>query len=170
MPSEPKATSPSSAPAEKAAPAHVKKLVFWSLASLLGVVAIVATGVGLSAGVSAYKRAQQRASAENGVRLARIEVRRADLVARAQVVVAEAGAQARYQQAVGIRRAQDKIRQTLTAPYLQYEAIQAQKAAATSGRNNTLIYLPSGTSGVPLVQDPQNVNRQSTTASGPAAP
>ena len=35
----------------------------------------------------------------------------------------------------------------------------APKAAATSGRNNTLVYLPSGTSGVPLVQDPQNVNR-----------
>jgi hypothetical protein len=52
------------------------------------------------------------------------------------------------------------ISRTLTSRYLQYQAFQAQQAVATSGRNNTLIYLPSGTSGVPLVQDPQNVNRQ----------
>ena len=56
------------------------------------------------------------------------------------------------------------ISRTLSANYLQHEAIQAQKAIATSGRNNTLIYVPSG-GNVPLVQDPQNVNRRrSTTA------
>jgi hypothetical protein len=51
------------------------------------------------------------------------------------------------------------IARGLTPSYLQYEAIQAQKAVATSGRNNTLIYLPSGSGGVPLVQDPQTINR-----------
>jgi hypothetical protein len=54
----------------------------------------------------------------------------------------------------------------LTPQYLQYEAIQAQKAIATSGRNNTLIYLPSGRTGVPLVQDPQNVNRLKSSTGG----
>jgi hypothetical protein len=65
----------------------------------------------------------------------------------------------RFAEAVGIRRAQNEISQTLTSHYLQYEAIRAQKAVATSGRNNTLICIPSGGNGVPLVQDPQNVNR-----------
>jgi len=51
------------------------------------------------------------------------------------------------------QRAQDEISKTLTDRYLQYLAIQAQKSVGTSGRNNTLIYLPSGTNGVPLVQD-----------------
>jgi flagellar basal body-associated protein FliL len=51
------------------------------------------------------------------------------------------------------------ISRTLTANYLQHEAIRAQKAIAASGRNNMLIYVPSGAN-VPLVQDPQNVNRR----------
>jgi hypothetical protein len=58
-----------------------------------------------------------------------------------------------------VQRAQKEISRTLTGHYLQHEAIQAQKAVATSGRNNTLIYVPSGSNGVPLTQDPQNVNR-----------
>ena len=78
---------------------------------------------------------------------------------RAQIEATEANAQKRFAQAVGIRRAQDEIASSLTGHYLQYEAIQAQKAVATSGRNNTLIYVPSGSNGVPLFQDPQNVNR-----------
>lgn len=161
MPPEQKPTRSSSEvpPTETARPSIVKRVVGWSLALLIGIAALTATGIGLSTVASAYSRSQQRVSAENDVQLARIGVRRAQLVARAQIVVAEADAQARYQEAVGMRRAQDEIQKTLTNSYLQYEAIQAQRAIATSGRNNTLIYLPSGTSGVPLVQDPQNVNR-----------
>jgi Sec-independent protein translocase protein TatA len=132
-----------------------KKVTLWSLAVLLGITALTATGVGLSAGLKAFKRAEQRADAENRIRLTRIETKRA----RAQIATTEAQAQARYRDAVGRRRAQDEIRRTLTGRYLQYQAIQAQKSIGTSGRNNTLIYLPSGSSGVPLVQDPQNVNR-----------
>lgn len=33
-------------------------------------------------------------------------------------------------------------------------AIQAQEQTAASGRNNTIIYVPAGPSGVPLVQTP----------------
>jgi hypothetical protein len=39
-------------------------------------------------------------------------------------------------------------------------------AIATSGRNNTLIYMPSGPTGVPLVQDPQNINRLKSSSGG----
>jgi hypothetical protein len=140
----------------------IAKIILWSLAALLGITVLTATGVGLSAGVTAYQRAQQRTDAHNRVELTRIERNRAraqTLVARAQIATTEARAQARYQDAIGARRAQDEISRTLTARYLQYQAIQAQQAVATSGRNNTLIYLPSGAGGVPLVQDPQSVNR-----------
>ena len=94
--------------------------------------------------------------------LTHIAIRRAEqqaLITRAQIEATQADADKRFAEAVGIRRAQNEISSTLTAHYLQYEAIQAQKAVATSGRNNTLIYVPSGPDGVPLTQDPQNVNR-----------
>jgi hypothetical protein len=139
-----------------------KKVTLWSLAVLLGITALTATGVGLSWGLKAYKRAELRADARNRVQITRIDSKRASaqaLIARAQIATTVAQAQARYQDAVGTRRAQDEISRTLTGRYLQYQAIQAQKAIGTSGRNNTLIYLPSGSGGVPLVQDPQNVNR-----------
>jgi hypothetical protein len=141
---------------------NVGKIVAWSVGILLGVVVLTGTGIGLSAGVQAYKRAEQRANAENLVRVTRIEIGQAQqqaLVARAQVAAAKADAEKQYQEAIGVRRAQDVIARGLTPQYLQYEAIQAQKAVATSGRNNTLIYLPSGSGGVPLVQDPQTINR-----------
>jgi hypothetical protein len=136
----------------------VKRLIFWSITSVMGLTLITATGVGLALGVSAYNRAEQRANANNRVRLARIEARREETAALAGIAVARANAAAQYEDAVGVRRSQAEISRNLTAPYLQYEAIQAQRAVATSGRNNTLIYLPAGNSGVPLVSDPENLN------------
>jgi hypothetical protein len=159
-PSQSHQKTPASDPAKK--PATVTKIVAWSAGILIGVVVTVGAGIGLSAAVQAYHRAEQRANAENLVRLTHIEIRRAEqqaLVARAGVATAQANAESQYQQAIGVRRAQGVIAGGLTPQYLQYEAIQAQKAVATSGRNNTLIYLPSGSGGVPLVQDPQTVNR-----------
>jgi hypothetical protein len=152
--------TPSSDSAKK--PGTVTKIVAWSAGILVGVVVTVGAGIGLSAAVQAYHRAEQRANAENLVQLTRIEIRRAEqqaLVARAGVATAKANAESQYQEAIGVRRAQGVIARGLTPSYLQYEAIQAQKAVATSGRNNTLIYLPSGSGGVPLVQDPQTINR-----------
>jgi hypothetical protein len=134
----------------------------WGVGILIGVLAIVATGVGLSLAVNVYHRAEARANANNRVALSRIAIKQAkqqSLVSYAQLGAARADAQRRYTEAVGIRRAEDVIAGKLTSQYLQYLAIQAQMAVATSGRNNTLIYLPSGNSGVPLVQDPQIANR-----------
>lgn len=140
----------------------VTRLVLWGSAALLTIVVLVGVGIGMSAAVKAYGRAEQRADAENSVTLTHIAINRARqqaLITRAQIEATQANAEKRYQDAVGIRRAQNEISSTLTGAYLQHEAIQAQKAVATSGRNNTLIYVPSGSNGVPLVQDPQNVNR-----------
>jgi hypothetical protein len=150
------------APESAKKPTTVNRIVAWSFGTILGVAVLTGTGIGLSAGVQAYNRAEQRANAQNRVQLTRIEIRRAEqqaLVARAGVATAQANAEQQYQQAIGVRRAQDVITKGLSPQYLQYEAIQAQKAVATSGRNNTLIYLPSGSGGVPLVQDPQTINR-----------
>jgi TolA-binding protein len=139
-----------------------RKFSLWGFAAVLSFVLLVAVGVAVSAGVQAYSRAEKRADAENQVRLTHIAINRAKqqaLITRAQIEATQADAEKRFAEAVGIRRAQNEISQTLTSHYLQYEAIQAQKAVATSGKNNTLIYVPSGGNGVPLVQDPQNVNR-----------
>jgi hypothetical protein len=34
---------------------------------------------------------------------------------------------------------------------VQFEAIEAQKAIAASGKNNTVIYVPAGTNGTPVI-------------------
>jgi hypothetical protein len=146
-----------------------KKVAVWSIVIVLGVVALTGVGVGLSAATKAYKRAEERADAKNNVTLTHIAINRARqqaLITRAQIEATQANAEKRYQEAIGIRRAQVEISKTLTNQYLQHEAIQAQKAVATSGKNNTIIYVPSGPNGVPLVQDPQNVNRLRATPPG----
>jgi hypothetical protein len=127
-----------------------KKIMLWSLAVLLGVTALTATGVGLSAGVKAYTRAQQRADAQNRVQLMRIERNRAraqTLVARAQIATTEARAQARYQDAIGARRAQDEISRTLTARYLQYKRFRHSRRSARpvgTTRSSTSRPAPAG--------------------------
>jgi septal ring-binding cell division protein DamX len=147
---------------EQGGSSTARRFSLWGLGAILTLVVIVGVGVGLSAAVKAYTRSEKRLDAENQVTLTHIAIRRAQqdaLITRAQIVATQADADKRFAEAVGIRRAQDEISRTLTGNYLQYEAIQAQKAVATSGRNNTLIYLPSGSNGVPLVQDPMNVSR-----------
>lgn len=67
----------------------------------------------------------------------------------------QALADQRLIEATGIRKAQDEISKTLTDRYLQHEAIQAQERTAASGRNNTIIYVPSGANGVPNVANTQ---------------
>jgi hypothetical protein len=164
MPTPSTATRPKEPPAPEPdkKPNTVYRIVAWSLGGLLGLSFLTGSLVGLSAGVQAYSRAEQRANAENLVQLTHIQIRRAEQqssVARAGIAAAKADAAKQYEEALGVRRAQDVVTRGLTPHYLQYEAIQAQKAVATSGRNNTIIYLPSGSGGVPLVQDPQSVNR-----------
>ena len=149
---------------ERGLTSTARRFVPWGIAAVLVIGLLVGVGIAVSATVKAYSRAEQRADAENKVKLTEIAIRRAKqqaLITRAQIEATQANAEKRVAQAVGIRRAQNEISRTLTGHYLQHEAIQAQKAVATSGRNNTLIYVPSGGNGVPLVQDPQNVNRQS---------
>ena len=58
----------------------------------------------------------------------------------------------RVEEAKGIAEAQKIINTTLTANYLQHEAINAQLVMAKSP-NHTTVYIPVGTNGIPLVKD-----------------
>lgn len=98
-------------------------------------------------GCKAFSRYQARADAGNRVKVSNIEIQN-----QAQrVKIAQQQAQIRYENAKGVREAQDEIAKTLTPLYVQFEMVEALKAIAVSGKNNSVVYLPSGANGVPLV-------------------
>jgi hypothetical protein len=70
-----------------------------------------------------------------------------------RVKIAKQQAQIRYQNAIGIKRAQDEIQKTLTPLYVQFEMVDALKEIAQSGKNNSLVYIPVGANGIPLISD-----------------
>jgi len=67
-----------------------------------------------------------------------------------QKEIAKQDAEIRIEEAKGIAQAQRIINSTLTAYYLQHEAIQAQQIMANSP-NHTTVYIPVGANGLPLV-------------------
>lgn len=101
-----------------------------------------------------YGRYQKRADANNNVKVSNIEIRN-----QAQrVQIARQQADIRFQESVGIRRAQDEVRKTLTPLYVQFQLVQALQAIATSGTNDTVVYLPTSvTSGLPIVPTSNSV-------------
>ena len=70
-----------------------------------------------------------------------------------QKQIAQRDAEIRIEEAKGIAEAQRIINTTLTANYLQHEAIQAQLTMASSP-NHTTVYIPVGSNGIPLVHQP----------------
>lgn len=134
-------------------PPNVKKLVAWAL---VGLVALLGFAIGGAAGCKEYGRYQKRADANNNVKVTNINIRKAQQQARivhAQNAAVQARAEQRAIEAHGIKNAQDIISRTLSPLYIQHEAIQAQKAIATSGQNNTVIYVPAGTNGTPVITE-----------------
>jgi regulator of protease activity HflC (stomatin/prohibitin superfamily) len=71
-----------------------------------------------------------------------------------QKQIAQRDAEIRIEEAKGIAEAQRIINATLTANYLQHEAIQAQQKMSNSP-NHTTVYIPVGTNGLPLVYTPK---------------
>ncbi len=67
-----------------------------------------------------------------------------------EIDIEEKERQKRVIQARGIAEAMEIVKQQLTNQYLQHEAIEAQKAMVNSP-NNTVVYIPVGNMGVPLV-------------------
>jgi len=108
------------------------------------VAVIVLVGfVTLLFGAKAYSRYQKRADAENQVKVTAIQIRNQEQ----RVKIAQQKAQIRYQEAIGIRRAQDEIAKTLNRNYLTHEYIQALRES-----HATTVYIPtSPTDGLPVV-------------------
>lgn len=98
--------------------------------------------------IPAYNRYQARANAHNSVKVSAIEIQN-----QAQrVKIAKQKADIRYQDSVGVREAQDEIAKTLTPLYVAWEMTQALQQIATSGQNNSVIYLPTNpATGLPVV-------------------
>jgi regulator of protease activity HflC (stomatin/prohibitin superfamily) len=70
-----------------------------------------------------------------------------------QKAIAKKDAEIKIEEAKGIAKAQKIINETLTANYLQHEAIMAQQKMANSP-NHTTVYIPVGTNGIPIIYTP----------------
>jgi hypothetical protein len=124
----------------------------------LALILVVALILGLFVGFPSYtrwnerterdqSRTQARLDAQNQVTITNIQIG----TTRQKVQIAQQEAQIRLAQAVGIRKAQDEVAKTLTPLYVQFELSQELEKIAASGRNNSVIYLPVGPNGLPIV-------------------
>ncbi len=106
-------------------------------------VLVVVALIALLFGAKAYSRYQKRADAENQVKVTAIQIKNQEQ----RVKIAQQKAQIRYQEAIGIRRAQDEIAKTLNRNYLTHEYIQALRES-----DATTVYIPtSPRDGLPVV-------------------
>lgn len=142
-------------------PKELPVVVKGALATIAVVVAflvVVAALVGIYVGVKVVHRSQARADRSQGrsqlLKDERNKVQVYDIQIGQQaqrVKIAQQNARIRRENAVGIREAQDEIAKTLTPLYVQEDEIAALKAIAVSGRNATVIYVPVGSDGKPIV-------------------
>ncbi len=128
-----------------------------TVGAVVGILLLVLLCFGLYVGIKAVGRTQALADARNRVRISQIEIRNQSQ----RVQIAKQKAEVRREDAIGVRHAQDEIAKTLTPLYVQFEMVEALKAIAKSGRNSSVVYLPSGANGIPLVStvDPAQVGQ-----------
>ena len=126
--------------------------------SLIGLTVLVGLIMGSIAGFKAFGRYQAKADASNRATVAQIKANNDVKVTAIQirnqeqrVKVAEQQSEIRLKHAQGVRKAQDEIAKTLTPLYVQFEYAEALKEIAKSGKNSSVVYIPSGEGGVPLV-------------------
>lgn len=136
----------------------VRKAAKWMVLVLLAIGLLIAAVLGCIWGFKAFGRSQTLADAHNNAEVARIkaanekEVNALRIGAQEQKVkITQQDAEIRKTQAQGVRAAQDEIAKTLTPLYVQFEMTEALKDIATSGKNNTVIYIPTGENGLPLI-------------------
>lgn len=127
-----------------------------AIAAVLGIILLLALLLGLVFGVVAlgknFHRSQRLQDERNKVSINEIKIRQTGQL----VKVEQQKAEVRIAEAEGISKSQAIIKSTLTPAYLQYLAISAQKDQINSP-NHTIIYIPTGSNGVPLVTTvPQN--------------
>lgn len=117
----------------------------WAL-TILGIV-VAGFIVGGAFGCKAFNRYQARADAENRVKVSAVEIRNQEQ----RIQIEKQKAEIKHQQAIGQRKANEEVAKKLTPLFVQFEMIEALKAFGQTGQNNTVIYIPSGANGVPLV-------------------
>lgn len=116
--------------------------------------------MGATWGFNAFGRSQATADATNQAHINVIKANNTVQTTNIQInteaqqlKVHQEQAAIRQADAVGIREAQNQISGTLTPLYVQWEMTQAIEQIATSGKNSSVIYIPSGAGGVPLISD-----------------
>lgn len=127
-------------------------VIFLSLTLLIGFI------IGTMWGFKAFNRSQRVADANNRVTTSQIdannqvEINRIRISQQEQrVKIAEQEAEVRLREAQGVRAAQDEIAKTLTSQYIQYEMVKSLEKIGKSGKNNSVIYIPVGPDGLPVV-------------------
>jgi FlaG/FlaF family flagellin (archaellin) len=137
-------------------PVRIGVYVLVSLLVLIGII------MGAIAGFKAFGRYQSMSDAKNQAQVAlvkannNVKVTEIEIKNQGQrVKVAQQQAQIRFESAKGVREAQDEIAKTLTPLYVQFEMTEALKEIAKSGKNSSVVYIPSGANGVPLVSGVQ---------------
>lgn len=135
----------------------VGKIAKWVVSVIVGLVVAIFV---MSAGIGAYSRWSQVQSAKNKAHVERINAANQSQVnqllissADQQIQIHQKQAQIRLADAVGVREAQDEISKTLTPLYVQFEMVDALKSIAESGKNNTVVYIPTGANGIPLISN-----------------
>lgn len=125
-----------------------------ALSAVAGLILTILVILAIGAVFKSYNRYQRTADANNRVKVTRIEIKNA----RQQAFVVRANNNKVFQQgqqriiaAKALAESQRLIHATLTPLYVQLEAIKAQEQIATSGKNNTVIYVPAGTNGTPTI-------------------
>lgn len=116
------------------------------LSTIGGVVLILLIVVGLMFLGPDYTRYQRLQNENNQTRVNDIQIAQTQQL----VHVHQQQAQIRIVDAQGLAQAQKIIADSLTPAYLQYEAIDAQRQEVSSP-NHTIIYIPSGQNGIPIV-------------------
>ena len=112
----------------------------------VGFILLAGLILGLMFGLPAYGRNQRLLNEQNQTQVNDIQIAQTAQLVKVQ----EQKAQIQVAEAQGIAQSQKIIANTLTPAYLQYEAIEAQKSEINS-QNHTIIYIPSGNNGIPLV-------------------
>lgn len=124
------------------------------LSAAIGLLGLILLILVITAGWKSFNRHQKVSDANNHVKIVKIKIKQARQ--QAEVVrannhrVFEEGQQ-RIISAKALAESQRLIHATLTPLYVQLEAIKAQESIATSGKNNTVIYVPAGTNGTPII-------------------
>lgn len=135
----------------------VTKIIRWIVGALLSIILFI---FGLSVASGIYGRWSNVQDAKNKAQTARIDAANQAQVnqllinsADQQIQIHQKQAQIRLADAVGVREAQDEISKTLTPLYVQFEMVDALKTIADSGKNNTVVYIPTGANGIPLISN-----------------